>query len=69
MEKANGVKNYLLLEDLTVPTLRRLKELKEDKRVQKVWTMEGNIKYTLGTKPALVCKMNSVYKPLEDILK
>lgn len=69
MEKANGVKNYLLLEDLTVPTLRRLKELKEDTRVQKVWTMEGNIKYTLANKPAFVCKMNSVYKPLEDILK
>ena len=64
-----SIKKAIIVEDLTPPTLKRMKEMKEDRRVEKVWTMEGSIKYTLATKPAVVCRLPSVFKPLNEFLK
>ena len=50
-EKSAGIKKVLLVEDLTVPTLHKMKELKNDTRVAKVWTMDRSIQYTLVAKP------------------
>ena len=68
MEKITGFKMFIV-EDLTVPTVKKMKELKEDRRVGKVWTVEGNIKYTLADKPDTIIKLSSVFKPLNEILK
>ena len=68
MEKATGFKMFIV-EDLTVPTVKKMKELKDDRRVGKVWTVEGNIKYTLADQPDTIIKLSSVFKPLNEILK
>ena len=68
-EKSAGIKKVLLVEDLTVPTLTKMKEMKNDTRVAKVWTMEGSIRFTLVTKPDEMRKVSSVFMPLADLLK
>ena len=68
-EKSAGIKKVLLVEDLTVPTLTKMKEMKNDTRVAKVWTMEGSIQFTLVTKPDEMRKVSSVFMPLADLLK
>ena len=68
-EKSAGIKKVLLVEDLTVPTLTKMKEMKNDTRVAKVWTMEGSIRFSLVTKPDEMRKMPSVFMPLADLLK
>ena len=68
-EKRAGARRILIVEDLTKPTLTKMKELKEDKRVEKVWTVEGTIKFTLVGKPNEIIKLNSAFKPLAEILK
>ena len=44
-EKAIGIKRYVLAEDLTTPTYRKLQELLKDDRVDKAWTIGGEIWY------------------------
>ena len=68
-EKSAGIKKVLLVEDLTVPTLHKMKELKNDTRVAKVWTMEGSIRFTLVAKPDEMRKLPSVFMALADLLK
>ena len=68
-EKSTGIKKVLIVEDLMVPTLHKMKELKNDTRVAKVWTMEGSIRFTLVAKPDEMRKLPSVFMALADLLK
>ena len=68
-EMAAGIRKLLLVENLTLPTLHKLKEVRGDPRVEKVWTTEGIIRFTVTGKPTVVRKLTSVYKSLDDILK
>jgi len=61
--------NCFIVEDLTTPTLKKMKELREDDRVGKVWTTEGQIRFTLVDAPAKVLKCRGVYSPLSEIIK
>jgi hypothetical protein len=61
--------NCFIVEDLTTPTLNKMKELRADDRVGKVWTTEGQIRFTLVDAPSKVLKFRGVYSPLSEIIK
>jgi hypothetical protein len=61
--------NFFIVEDLTIPTLNKMKELRADDRVGKVWTTEGQIRFTLVDAPSKVLKFRGVYAPLSEIIK
>jgi len=66
-EKALGLKRFVLAEDLTTPTYRKLQELMKEEKVTKAWTMNGEIWFVVGenSQPR---KVKSVYDSLESIL-
>jgi hypothetical protein len=46
-----------------------MKELKEDERIEKVWTTEGSIRFTLVTDPEKVRKFPGAFTPISEVLK
>jgi hypothetical protein len=67
-EKRNGVKSYILAEDLTSPTFRMLKLLQADERVAKVWSSDGRLKFTLRSDSSTIHRVKSVFLPVEKII-
>jgi hypothetical protein len=57
------------VEDLTLPTLKKLKELREDDRVSRAWTTEGAIRYILVATPEVVRKCPGAFAPLSEFIK
>jgi TolA-binding protein len=67
-ESAAGMKKFLLVEDLTPPTFAFLKLLKEDKRVERAWTVDGQIKFIkAGDKENIICKVRSIYNSIDSL--
>jgi hypothetical protein len=67
-EKAAGLKKFLLVEDLTPTTFAFLKLLKEDKRVERAWTVDGQIKFIkAGDKENVICKVQSIYNTIDSL--
>jgi len=67
-EAAAGSLTPFVVEDLTPPTHQKMMEMKLDKRIAKIWTVEGQIRYTLVSAPAKVLKVKSVFDPVSKIL-
>jgi len=67
-EVSSGVRPLFMVEDLTAVTHLKMKELKEDKRVAKVWSVDGLIRLTLSTAPEYVIKVKSPFVDFEKIL-
>jgi hypothetical protein len=64
-----GIKKYTILEDVTGDTFKMLKTLAADSRVAKVWTVEGNIRFTReGDKNFAVKRVKSIYDPVDKIV-
>jgi hypothetical protein len=61
--------NIFVVEELTAPTIRRMKELREDDRVERVWSVEGSIRFCLKSDPTKPRNCFSVFGPLADIIK
>ena len=63
----DGDKRFILVEDLTQDTHKVLTALSKSKAVDKVWTIDGTIKFTregqIGTRT-----VRSVYDPLPRII-
>jgi hypothetical protein len=59
----------IIVEDLTAATLAKMKQLKNDERIEKVWTTEGSIRYTLVTDPERICKFPGAFTPLDEAIK
>jgi hypothetical protein len=57
------------VEDLTAATLAKMKELKDDERIEKVWTTEGSIRFNLVADPERVRKLPGVFTPLNEAIK
>ena len=69
-EKATGIKRFLLAEDLTPATFNFLRELREDSRVERAWTVDGRIRYTrVGDKDNFVHKISSIFDPIDSIFR
>ena len=67
-EVTSGARPLFMVEDLTAVTHMKMKELKEDKRVAKIWSVDGLIRLTLSTSPEYVIKVKSPYVDFEKIL-
>ena len=65
---AVGTKRFSVVEDLTGPTYKKLREMTSCKFVDKVWSVEGRLRYT-RTGDKTVRKVKSVFMSLEDIIK
>ena len=68
-EKKSGAVKFSLVEDLTGPTYRKLKEIQQDVRVERAWTMDGSIRYTTsGDKSGAVRRVRSIYDSIDTII-
>ena len=68
-EQAAGTIRFLLAEDLTFPNFSKLKQLREHKKVDRAWSVEGKLRYTLiDDKDKIVRKVASVFEDPESIL-
>ena len=66
-EAANGTKRYTVVEDLTVVTYKKMREMADCKEVDKVWSIDGRLRFTIpGDKN--VYKVKSVFQSLSEIL-
>jgi hypothetical protein len=67
--KEEGGPNPIIVEDLTAATLAKMKELRDDERIEKVWTTEGSIRFTLVADPDKVRKFPGAFTPLNEAIK
>jgi hypothetical protein len=67
--KEEGGPIPIIVEDLTAATLAKMKELKDDERIEKVWTTEGSIRFTLVADPERVRKFPGAFTPLNEAIK
>ena len=66
-EKEMGCKYFSIAEDLTQPSFKKLKELKNHEDVENAWSFEGKLQFTLkGSKT--IHKVFSVYDDVDTIL-
>jgi hypothetical protein len=69
-EKTAGLKRFMLAEDLTPASFNFLRELREDSRVERAWTVDGRIRYTrAGDKDSYVHKITSIFDPIDSIFR
>ena len=68
-ETASGITRFILVEDLTPDNHRFLAALSKSKLTAKVWSVDGNIKFTKLSKPTEVITVKSVYESVEKCLK
>jgi len=64
-----GLANIFIVEELTNPTIKRMKELREDDRVERVWSVEGTIRFCLKDDPSKPRTCFNVFGPISDIIK
>ena len=57
-----------IVEDLTPATHQKMMELKADKRVAKIWSVDGQIRLTLVSSPGNVVKVKSAFAEADKIL-
>ena len=67
-EKASGLKRFVIAEDLTTPTYRKLQEILKDERVSKAWTIGGDIWFMLTGENSRPQKVKCVFDPIDKIL-
>ena len=66
-ETAAGTKRYTAVEDLTVACYKKLREMNDCTDIDKVWSIEGKLRYTL-TGDGTVRKVNSVFDSLAVVI-
>ncbi len=68
-DTSTGIRRFILVEDLTRDTHRMLKSLLDDERVDKAWTIDGSIRFTLVSDQFHSPKrVKSVYKSVDAII-
>jgi hypothetical protein len=67
-EKAAGIRRFVVVEDLTAPTYKLLRELLEDDRVEKAWSVNGRLRYVQTGDDKSVKHVKSVFDPMDTIL-
>ena len=66
-ERKSGCKRFVLVEDLTPPAHKLLKALQADQRTDKVWSVNGQIHFSVPGKSGFK-KVRSVFDNIESIL-
>ena len=67
-ETEAGITRFILVEDLTPDNHRTLAALSKSKLTDKVWSVDGRIKFTKANRPDVVMTVKSVYDPITKIL-
>jgi hypothetical protein len=67
-ERAAGVSRYYINEDLTPDTAHKVKELRSCELVERVWTIDGRIRFTKVGDPNHIIKISSPFVSLEEAL-
>jgi hypothetical protein len=68
-EKKANIKRFQLVEDLTPATYSFLKNLREHSKVERAWTINGDVRYTLkGDKDGFVYKAKSAFCNINRLL-
>jgi hypothetical protein len=67
-EKAAGSRRFVIVEDLSPASYKKLRELSEDSRVGKVWTVGGQIRFVLSEGDKSVRFVKSVFDSVEHII-
>ena len=67
-EKAAGLKRFIIVEDLTPPAHKLLKDLQEDSRVEKTWSVDGRLRFVLCGDDKTVKKVKSVFDTVDEII-
>jgi hypothetical protein len=69
-EKTAGIKRYHIAEDLTPSTFNLLMDLRSNGAVERAWTTEGQVRYTLkNDQSSYVHKVKSVFEPIDSYIK
>ena len=66
-EQKKGIKRFLIVEDLTPPAHKLLKAMQADPRTDKVWSVNGQIHYSIPGKSGYK-KVRSVFDSIDQIL-
>lgn len=66
-EKVAGARRLAIVEDLTPPVHGLLKELQADRRVDKAWTVNGQVHYSLVGKSGFK-KVKNIFDPINTFL-
>jgi hypothetical protein len=68
-EKSAGINRFHVAEDLTSPTFNLLMDLRAHKKIERAWTTEGQIRYTIkGDRTSYVHKVKSVFDNIDTII-
>jgi hypothetical protein len=67
-ERTAGFKRFVLVEDLTPANHKTLKDLNSDERVEKVWSVDGRIRFVLSGDDKSVKRVKSVFDSVESII-
>jgi hypothetical protein len=68
-EKKLGIIRFHIAEDLTSVTFNLLMDIHAHKKVERAWTTEGQIRFTLkDDKSSYVHKVKSVFDPIDSII-
>jgi uncharacterized coiled-coil protein SlyX len=68
VERGNGIKKFIVVEDLTVPTFKKLSDLLADDRVEKAWSTDGRLRFVLMGDDKGVKKVKSVFDTTDEII-
>ncbi len=68
VEKALGVKRFILVEELTPASYKKLRELSLDERVERVWSAGGHLRFILREDKSLRL-VKSVFESVDYIVE
>jgi hypothetical protein len=66
-ERDIGIRRFMIVEDLTPATFQMLKSLKSREEIDKIWSIEGKLRFKLKGQENIV-KVKSVFDSVESIL-
>ncbi len=67
-ERGCGIRKFIVVEDLTVPTFKKLSDLLADDRVEKAWSTEGKLRFVLMGNDKSEKKVKSVFDSNDEII-
>jgi hypothetical protein len=67
-EKVAGIQRYYINEDLTADVAKKVRELRACDKVDRVWTIDGRIRFTLNGDSNII-KLPSPYVPIEKAIQ
>lgn len=67
-EVAAGIARFAITEDLTPANAKKLREVRENEKVARAWSVDGKVRYTLKADPNIVKRFPSSFTPISDII-